>query len=590
MMKREENAAIKAKANPKSDRPESRNLYQRLTHLNGLHPLIEAVPESAVLYEVVELAKGHVAYFNYDLAKEMGLIPASHSATMNPQLHQQLIDTFSLQILNEYDELHQRRTQRLKRKPNRYMATRYLQCQHKSKTGKTSGDGRGIWNGIVSHKGKIWDVSSRGTGVTRLSPGFVELGKPLKTGNRQVGYGCGMADIDELVSSAVQAEIFHNDGLNTERVLCVIDLGDGFGIGVRASQNLLRPAHMFLYLKQGRTAELKRILNYAIERQIQNGKLAPLPTKAQALLPKGKYSKNSKYAAFLHGFAKNMAQFAAYLEENYIFVWMDWDGDNLLLDPGIIDYGSVRQFGSCHNEYRYDDVQKYSTSLKEQKAKAHLIVRVMAQLVDSAITQSKAPLADYRHHWSVQVFLKEFRRAQKQYFLERIGANSDHKKLSSLEPLFRKLENWKIGSKLLDVADGVDNPPVLNMNRFVHLKRRAPLEPVKIKEVLTSFGREARLSQKMVKEFKKLDLALSQLIRGKNKSEFHNIHFSGNALIESVEVMIASRSKYEDLTQKINYLISEGSGKPTQTPPTTKKSRSFMDKVLKLKHEFEDDI
>lgn len=110
------------------------------------------------------------------------------------------------------------------------MATRYLQLQHKDKTGRTSGDGRSIWNGEVEHNGVVWDVSSRGTGVTKLAPGAVEADKPLRSGSTAFGYGCGLADIDELVASAIMAEIFYKNNIPTERTLAVIDLGRGNGI------------------------------------------------------------------------------------------------------------------------------------------------------------------------------------------------------------------------------------------------------------------------------------------------------------------------------------------------------------------------
>ena len=56
--------------------------------------------------------------------------------------------------------------------------------------------------------------------------------------------------------------------------------------------------------------------------------------------------------------SKDFAEFAAKLEMDYIFAWLDWDGDNVLADAGIIDYGSVRQFGLRHDQYRYDDVER----------------------------------------------------------------------------------------------------------------------------------------------------------------------------------------------------------------------------------------
>ncbi|RYZ81823.1 MAG: hypothetical protein EOP06_22810, partial [Proteobacteria bacterium] len=248
------------------------DLYQSFDNLDGQHPWMEEVPEGFVPYRVRQLGAGKVAYFNFVLAKEMGMLDAGHAQQMNPELEQKLIDTFSIQIINEYDELTKKRISSDSILPNKFMATRYLQLQHSDKRGKTSGDGRGIWNGTISHRGTTWDVSSRGTGVTCLAPGAVEANRPLKTGGTEFGYGCGLAEIDELLGASILAEIMHLQGVSTERVLCIIDLGKGYGIGVRAAQNLIRPAHLFLYLKQERHAELKSATAYLMKRQIENKK------------------------------------------------------------------------------------------------------------------------------------------------------------------------------------------------------------------------------------------------------------------------------------------------------------------------------
>jgi len=249
----------------KNNRPDPS--YGAFDQLDGRHPWMEAMPEGHVSYRVRELNQGKVGYFNFVLAKEMGLIPSDHPHQMTDALETRILKTFSLQIINEYDELNKKRIPEGHIKPHRYMATRYLQLQHASKTGKTSGDGRGIWNGVVEHRGIHWDVSSRGTGVTCLSPGSVVAQRPLRTGATEFGYGCGQAEIDELLGASILAESFHLQGIQTERVLCIIDLGRGVGIGVRAARNLLRPAHLFLYLKQNRRGELKRATDYFIQRQ-----------------------------------------------------------------------------------------------------------------------------------------------------------------------------------------------------------------------------------------------------------------------------------------------------------------------------------
>ncbi len=223
----------------------STTTYSRFDEINGEHPYKDLGSHGFVEYEVMMLNKGSVVYFNFELAKEMGLIPENHADEMTAELHAKLLETFSIQIINEYDILTKKRIAKKNIKTNKFMATRYLQLQHKSKTGLTSGDGRSIWNGYLTHKNKTWDISSRGTGVTILSPGASAKNKPLKTGNTETGYGCGQAEIDELVGSAIMSEVLYHKGVNTERVLCVIDLGKGVGIGVRAGENLLRPAHAF---------------------------------------------------------------------------------------------------------------------------------------------------------------------------------------------------------------------------------------------------------------------------------------------------------------------------------------------------------
>src|SRR5205085_5001994 len=156
-------------------------------------------------------------------------------------------------------------------KCGKYMATRYLQIQHQGRQGHTSGDGRAVWNGVLETATLTFDVSSRGTGVTRLSPGAQKAGGPLCTGDDSVGYSSGLADLDEMLGTAVMSEIFYKQGYPTERTLVVIDFGDGSAIGVRTAPNLIRPAHLFRFLKQGRRDELTRAVEYFVRRQEQNG-------------------------------------------------------------------------------------------------------------------------------------------------------------------------------------------------------------------------------------------------------------------------------------------------------------------------------
>jgi uncharacterized protein YdiU (UPF0061 family) len=437
--------------------------YSSFEKLDGQHPWMKVMPSGYVPYRVRELQTGEVPYFNFALAKEMGLIPSEHANQMNPQLKEKILSTFSIQIINEYDELTGKKFKSETIKPNKYMASRYLQLQHNSKKGTTSGDGRGIWNGVIEYRGRIWDVSSRGTGVTCLAPGAVEANRPLRTGAGEFGYGCGLAEIDELYGAAILAEIMHLQGIHTERVLCIIDLGKGYGIGVRAAQNLLRPAHLFMYLKQSKYDELKAGIDYLIDRQVQNSRWK---INARSSL---------KYDQCLEEICESFAKFTAQLDIDYIFAWLDWDGDNVLADAGIIDYGSVRQFGTRHDQYRYDDVERFSTNLNEQRLKARGIVQVFAQITSFLNTKKKTPLKEFAKHPTVLKFNSYFSHYRANRLLYRMGFNESqrgailkNKELfTAFDKEFSYFEKAKVSGNKKKVADGVNHPALFNLRNLL---------------------------------------------------------------------------------------------------------------------------
>jgi hypothetical protein len=100
---------------------------------------------------------------------------------------------------------------------------------------------------------------------------------------------------------------------------------------------------MFRYLKQGRHQELKASVDYFIDREIENG-FWQVPDGAK------------RYGKALDYFARSYAKLAALLEEEYIFNWLSWDGDNMLASGAVLDYGSIRQFAAKHDKYRFKDV------------------------------------------------------------------------------------------------------------------------------------------------------------------------------------------------------------------------------------------
>jgi hypothetical protein len=190
--------------------------YKKFDQIDGSHPYKEIVPNGFVDYSARIRKGGKVAYLNFELAREMGLISKGHEDCLNEELEKKLLETFSIQIINEYDQMKNKKFPESEMKKGTYMATRYLQLQHEDKKGRTSGDGRSIWNGQVTRKNKTWDVSSCGTGGTRLSPATSKFNKFFETGDPSISYGCGYAEVDEGLSTALLSRIFNLNNHSTE--------------------------------------------------------------------------------------------------------------------------------------------------------------------------------------------------------------------------------------------------------------------------------------------------------------------------------------------------------------------------------------
>ncbi len=442
----------------------SNRTYSEFDRINGEHPFKDSVPEGVVQYQVRTRSGGKVAFFNFPLAKEMGLLPSDHPEAMNEALERKLLETFSLVIINEYD-IHAKIQYAAKDiRPNLYMATRYLQLQHPNKQGRTSGDGRGIWNGEFKGKGgRAWDVTSSGTGATCLSPAAAKEGRWFKSGDRKVCYGNGYNTFDEGMAAALMSEIFYQNGIRTERTLLIVGFSGkeaGTTINVRAGLNLMRPSHFFCHLKQGNYANLKSIVDLYYDRQVRN-----------LDWPKS-FTGEKKYRFLTEEVARAFAMSAAKFESDYVFCWMDWDGDNILADGGIIDYGSVRQFGMFYGDYRYDDDDRFSTSLPEQKFKARYIVQSFAQIRDFLVTGKKKNIRRFRKDPAVKLFDAEFERVYRELLLEKVGFSPKHRKwlidnrkdlVVSFRKCFNYFERVRCSKGIYSVGDGVNRDPVFCM-------------------------------------------------------------------------------------------------------------------------------
>lgn len=483
----------------KSAADEAKKTYPQFAKVNGEHPFKTQVPDGRLEYRVRTRKGGKVAFFNYDLAKQMGFLPKDHPTEMNPDLEKQILETFSLQIINEWDIENQIKIPDDEIRPNTYMATRYLQLQHPDKSGRTSGDGRTMWNGTIRHQGVTWDISSCGTGATRLSPAVNIHKKFFQTGDPAISYGCGCSEVGEGLETLFFSEVLGKNKLRTERLLAIVEFDKGLAINVRANPNLMRPSHFFGHLKQGNLKALKQVADYHIERQVLNGEWPDVRGK----------SPSERYGQLLERVCHSFAETAARFEDEYIFCWLDWDGDNILMDGGIIDYGSIRQFGLFHSEYRYDDVQRFSTTILEQKQKARYIVQCFAQVVDFILHKKKRPLAEFRNHPSLKKFDQVFEEAKYRNLLHKLGLREKYAELVMKNHLnelrvFRRaytyFERAKSQKGTYKVADGITRDAVFCMRDILRelpqmlLTRGDAITPEEFTEIIhSSYAKKADL-------------------------------------------------------------------------------------------------
>ena len=486
--------------------------YRSFDQIDGSHSLKAAVTNGYVDYQVRTRTGGSVFFFNFRLAKEMGLIPSDHPNELTPRLRDKILETFALVIINEYDIMHAVPIRPKDIRTNKYMATRYLQLQHPNKQGKTSGDGRGIWNGEFKNRGTTWDVSSSGTGATCLSPAHAQTKKFFKTGDRMVGYGNGYNCLNDGLSAALMSEVFHNNKIETEQTLAIISFEAGTAINVRASKNLLRPAHFFHQLKQGNLQGLQGCVDFFIDRQVANGDL-----------PAAGFSKQSKlrYQRFAESVALTFSRIAAQFESEYIFCWLDWDGDNILVNGGIIDYGSIRQFGLYHWEYRYDDVERMSTNIPEQRIKARYIVQNFAQIRNFLQTGKKKSIRCFKNDPILQLFDQNFKKVLHELMLKKLGLSAEQgafiqEKFPGLVKKFKKhhsyFEKTKSSRGIYKINDGVTADAIFSMQ---DIQRELPKQLI---ENQTPLEAETFIALIKSSYAKKRDLRINEYRRKKVKN------------------------------------------------------------------------
>jgi hypothetical protein len=136
------------------------------------------------------------------------------------------------------------------------------------------------------------------------------------------------------------------------------------------------------------------------------------------------------------------------------------------MNGAVLDYGSVRQFGLYHHEYRYDDVERMSTTITEQKNKARYIVQTFVQIVDYIVTGQKKAIKGFAGHPALRAFNEIFEATKDAILIQKLGFDDKQRniifsraalrrELRQLRDLLHHFERVQSKRGIYKIDDGV---------------------------------------------------------------------------------------------------------------------------------------
>jgi hypothetical protein len=273
----------------------------------------------------------------------------------------------------------------------------------------------------------------------------------------------------------------------------------------------------------------------------------------------------------------------------------------MLMDGGIIDYGSIRQFGLCHHRYRYDDVDRYSTNLKEQKAKARYLVQTFVQLVDFVRSGEKRDLKNFAESSHLRTFDRAYERTLHDSLLRRVGLNQRQRKailrrrpklVREFVGAYRFFERKESRRGMRNTADGVNNPVIFctrtllrELPKRLLLGEKELVVPDFLEIMRTPYATKKELRQTeyyspRVKKFQRLYLQILRAAGGERSlrrtlvectmrsgQENRGSFATGDAILIVVDHLLAKRRKLSrgDFLALVDAFIAHQKGENTRT-------------------------
>ncbi|MEO6434193.1 MAG: hypothetical protein ABIP55_00310, partial [Tepidisphaeraceae bacterium] len=126
-------------------------------------------------------------------------------------------------------------------------------------------------------------------------------------------------------------------------------------------------------------------------------------------------------------------------------------------------------FAAKHDKYRYDDIDRYSTTLTEQRFWAREIVKAFAQAIDFVLTGRKKPLRRFKRDPSLRQFDLWFDREREYRTLWRVGfapqqietlRRHGRSEIGDLRRALSFFEDIKVARGMAKLSDGINHAPV----------------------------------------------------------------------------------------------------------------------------------
>ena len=177
---------------------------------------------------------------------------------------------------------------------------------------------------------------------------------------------------------------------------------------VRVAPNLLRPSHFFGLLQRRDDEGLRECVRYYADREVRDGRWPVLKSEREKFATWQRESPST-----------SPAPLQCSRTNTFLLAGLGWGQCPLRRQHHRL--WLVRQFGLYHHDYRFEDTDRMSTSIPEQKRKARQIVQRFIQIRELLLTGERPALTTLANDDVLDLFDREFEIHKRRLFLRQVG-------------------------------------------------------------------------------------------------------------------------------------------------------------------------